>query len=157
MVVVGRYLFAVQVRYFAPILLTYLIVLFRLLPLINQLNTTRSQLANLSYGIKMATDFLQRDNKPFLVNGEISFPGLQESICFDNIYFTYPDHQDMVLKGITLNIPKGKMVALVGASGAGKSTIADLLPRFYDPTQGKILIDIKYYTYNPCICPTLTS
>jgi subfamily B ATP-binding cassette protein MsbA len=47
----------------------------------------------------------------------------------------------MVLKGITLNIPKGKMVALVGASGAGKSTIADLLPRFYDPTQGKILID----------------
>jgi len=141
MVVVGRYLFAVQVRYFAPILLTYLIVLFRLLPLINQLNTTRSQLANLSYGIEIATDFLQRDNKPFLVNGKIAFPGLQEYICFDNIYFAYPDHQDMVLKGISLTIPKGKMVALVGASGAGKSTIADLLPRFYDPTQGRILID----------------
>jgi len=46
-----------------------------------------------------------------------------------------------VLNNISLTIKQGQMTALVGSSGAGKTTLADLLPRFYDPTQGKILID----------------
>jgi subfamily B ATP-binding cassette protein MsbA len=51
------------------------------------------------------------------------------------------DPGELVLHNISLTIEQGKMTALVGASGAGKSTLADLIPRFYDPTQGKILID----------------
>lgn len=60
-------------------------------------------------------------------------------IEYRNVWFRY--EQDDVLKNINLVIPKGKSIALVGASGSGKSTMADLLPRFYDVTQGEILVD----------------
>jgi subfamily B ATP-binding cassette protein MsbA len=60
-------------------------------------------------------------------------------IEYRNVWFRY--EQEDVLKNINLVIPKGKSIALVGASGSGKSTMADLLPRFYDVTQGEILID----------------
>ena len=54
--------------------------------------------------------------------------------------FRYEDGKE-VLRGIDLEIPKGKTIAIVGASGAGKSTLVDLIPRFYDPTAGRITID----------------
>jgi ABC-type multidrug transport system fused ATPase/permease subunit len=63
-----------------------------------------------------------------------------QAIEYQNICFSYSNEIE-VLKNIYLTIPCGKMIALVGASGSGKSTMADLLPRFYDPTQGQILID----------------
>lgn len=62
-----------------------------------------------------------------------------QSIEYKNVSFKYAE-QD-VLKNINLTVPKGQMIALVGQSGAGKSTMADLLPRFYDVTQGSILVD----------------
>jgi subfamily B ATP-binding cassette protein MsbA len=64
-----------------------------------------------------------------------------DSINYDNIRFKYKN--EWVLKDVKLNIRKGEMIALVGSSGAGKSTMADLLPRFYDVSEGKILIDGK--------------
>lgn len=65
----------------------------------------------------------------------------REKIVFDNVSFRYANAERGALENIRLEIPKGKIVALVGASGAGKSTMADLLPRFYDPTDGQILLD----------------
>ena len=61
------------------------------------------------------------------------------AIEYRDVYFAY--EKEEVLKNINLKIPKGKMVALVGASGSGKSTLVDLLPRFYDCTSGEILVD----------------
>ena len=58
---------------------------------------------------------------------------------FQNVSFSYEKSQ--VLKHLNITIPKGKTVALVGPSGGGKSTIADLIPRFYDPSEGQVLID----------------
>lgn len=63
----------------------------------------------------------------------------QSAIEFVNVSFAYD--AELVLKNINLTIPKGKMVALVGPSGGGKSTLADLVPRFYDPTEGEVRID----------------
>ena len=60
-------------------------------------------------------------------------------IQFNNVTFSY--NQEPVLKNIELTIPKGKMIALVGHSGSGKSTIGDLVPRFYDVQDGSITID----------------
>jgi subfamily B ATP-binding cassette protein MsbA len=65
----------------------------------------------------------------------------RESIEFRNVSFAYD--AEPVLRNINLVIPKGKTVALVGPSGGGKSTLADLVPRFYDPTGGDVLIDGK--------------
>ncbi|GAB3822834.1 ABC transporter ATP-binding protein [Pontibacter rugosus] len=74
-------------------------------------------------------------------------PTFEEKIEFRDVAFAYGDKP--VLQNINITIPKGKTVALVGPSGGGKSTLADLLPRFYDPTAGAILIDghdIRDYT-----------
>ena len=62
-----------------------------------------------------------------------------QAISFKNVWFAY--QKDAILKNINLTIEKGKTVALVGPSGGGKSTLADLVPRFYDPTEGMICID----------------
>jgi subfamily B ATP-binding cassette protein MsbA len=62
------------------------------------------------------------------------------AVRFDNVRFSY-GRSDEALKGVTLDVPAGKTVALVGASGAGKSTIMNLIPRFYDVTAGAVTID----------------
>ncbi|MBX0335533.1 ABC transporter ATP-binding protein/permease [Pontibacter sp. HSC-14F20] len=74
-------------------------------------------------------------------------PEFRHEIDFRDVNFSYGDHT--VLQNINFSIEKGKTVALVGPSGGGKSTLADLIPRFYDPTAGSILIDghdIRDYT-----------
>jgi ATP-binding cassette subfamily B protein len=64
------------------------------------------------------------------------------NIKFNDVYFTYPSEQHRkILQGITMEIPAGKTVAIVGSSGSGKSTILRLLYRFYDTDNGSILID----------------
>lgn len=70
-------------------------------------------------------------------------PAFNDRIEFRNVNFTYPGTSEQVLSGINLTINKGSIVALVGSSGAGKSTILDLVPRFYDVSSGQILIDNK--------------
>jgi subfamily B ATP-binding cassette protein MsbA len=80
--------------------------------------------------------------------GAIKAPGISQSFELKNVSFTY-ENDTQVLTDINLRIPKGKMVALVGPSGGGKSTIADLVPRFYDPESGQVMmdgVDIKSYT-----------
>lgn len=72
-------------------------------------------------------------------SGKKHIKNFKNSIEFKNVSFGY--NSELVLKNINLKIPKGKKVALVGASGSGKSTIVDLIVRFYDPTEGNILID----------------
>ena len=68
-------------------------------------------------------------------------PKFNHAIEYKNVGFHYRQNGDAVLSDINLYIPKGKVIALVGASGAGKTTLVDLLPRFYDVRSGSILID----------------
>ncbi|RWS09847.1 multidrug resistance protein 1-like protein, partial [Leptotrombidium deliense] len=63
-------------------------------------------------------------------------------IEFENVFFTYPSRADvLILQGLNFTVNAGETVALVGSSGCGKSTVIQLLQRFYDPTYGKIMLD----------------
>ena len=83
-------------------------------------------------------------DKPIEIKEEINLPSLKVNSCkigFSNVDFKYETTKDRAIKNINLEIEGGKITALVGQSGAGKSTIINLIPRFYDPQKGSISID----------------
>ncbi|PLT29225.1 ABC transporter ATP-binding protein [Peribacillus deserti] len=77
------------------------------------------------------------ENKP----NAVSLRKVLGDIEFRDVQFRYEDHLDHVLKNMSLKIKKGEYVALVGPSGAGKTTLCSLIPRFYDVTEGKVMLD----------------
>ena len=77
------------------------------------------------------------DDKP----NAIAFHGLKQGMRFEDMGFTYPDAEGPALSDVQLDVARGERIALVGLSGAGKSTILDLVARFYEATEGKILVD----------------
>ncbi|HCT80035.1 MAG TPA: multidrug ABC transporter ATP-binding protein, partial [Micromonosporaceae bacterium] len=78
----------------------------------------------------------------FKVNADAKVPALlSNGIKLDQVSFAYPGTTDLVLKEVTLTLPAGAVVAIVGENGAGKSTLVKLLSKFYQPTSGKILVD----------------
>jgi subfamily B ATP-binding cassette protein MsbA len=74
-------------------------------------------------------------------DGSIPLEGFGNEIVFDNVSFRYEGTDDDAVNSVSLTVKKGEIVALVGRSGAGKTTFVDLLPKFYQPVEGKILID----------------
>jgi subfamily B ATP-binding cassette protein MsbA len=85
--------------------------------------------------------FAVTDLEPAIKNkaGAVVLQDFRKDIEFQNVSFAYD--KDPVLEGINLQIEKGKTIALVGPSGGGKSTLADLVPRFYDPSSGAVTLD----------------
>lgn len=68
-------------------------------------------------------------------------PGQRGEIVFENVGFSYPDAEENMLQGISFTAHRGQTVALIGSTGSGKSTVINLIPRFYDTTAGRVLID----------------
>ena len=104
-------------------------------------------LSKATYGIRRGLASLERIDKILNTESyirEVENPKqlieFQSIIRYENVSFSYQDDRP-VLQHIDLNIQKGQTIALVGQSGSGKTTMADLLPRFYDPKQGRITID----------------
>lgn len=81
------------------------------------------------------------DIEPLVKNklNPIFLPEFKKNIEFRNVSFAYD--RELVLKNVNLTVEKGKTIALIGPSGGGKSTLADLVPRFYDPSEGEVLLD----------------
>lgn len=121
-------------------LLTFFFVLMRVVPSIQDINGTVAFLSTLNGSMDNIKQLLQSDNQAYFQNGSTEFKRLNRSIDIVSVDFGY-EPTNLVLHNITLTLEKGKTTALVGASGAGKTTLADLIPRFYDPTQGHIYID----------------
>lgn len=90
---------------------------------------------------KRINEFLQ--TKPDIETPFKTNFSLQGNIAFENVSFTYPDTGVQALKNISFQIHQGEKIAIIGRTGAGKTTIADLLVRMYDPSEGRITIDNK--------------
>ena len=91
------------------------------------------------------------DTKPLITDGTHTEgePGKQGEIEFRNVSFTYPDSRKAMLEGISFTAKKGQTVAFIGSTGSGKSSLINLVPRFYDATQGQVLVDgvdVRDYT-----------
>jgi len=83
------------------------------------------------------------DTQPAILDSDevIEDVAFNESVTFDHVFFQYDDGDVQVLQDISFSLNKGSVVALVGVSGAGKSTTADLIPRFFEPTEGAVQLD----------------
>ncbi|MBF2066718.1 MAG: ABC transporter ATP-binding protein [Calothrix sp. C42_A2020_038] len=121
-------------------LLGFLFVLVRLVPNVQDINGTLAYLSTLHGTTETIKSLIRTDDKKYFQNGSVPFEGLKHSIDFVSVDFSYDDG-NKVLHNIKLSIERGKTTALVGGSGAGKTTLADLIPRFYDPTEGQLFID----------------
>ncbi|WP_264229652.1 ABC transporter ATP-binding protein [Acholeplasma laidlawii] len=87
--------------------------------------------------------------KTKLTDGKLNLQEQVESLTFENVSFKYPDASDLVLENVSFSAKKGDVVAIIGATGAGKTTLINLIPRFYDVTEGQIKINnvnIKDYS-----------
>jgi ATP-binding cassette subfamily B protein/subfamily B ATP-binding cassette protein MsbA len=137
----GALLFRNRVGGALPSLVTFVIALQRI-------NAYVGGLANLSNGFAATRAQVNRLNailttadKTFNRQGGVPFQGLQREVVFEGVGLRYAPDLPQVLSDLNLRLPKGNTLALVGASGAGKSSIADLLVGLYDPNQGRILVD----------------
>lgn len=93
------------------------------------------------------------ETKPTITDGTVtqSPHGTKGSVEFRNVSFKYPDAEEYVIRDVNFTANKGETVAFIGSTGCGKSTVINLVPRFYDTTEGEVLVDgvnVKEYTSN---------
>ena len=121
-------------------LIVFISYLAQLYAPINQISQSWGLIAGARVGARRVLEVL--DTAPDLADGTRRFPasGARGTVAFRGVGFRYRPGTP-VLRGIDLDVPAGAKIAVVGPTGAGKSTLLSLLPRFYDPTDGKVAID----------------
>ncbi|PUB35934.1 ATP-binding cassette, subfamily B, MsbA [Elizabethkingia sp. YR214] len=120
--------------------LVFLGMFFQILPPAKSLATSISNIQKGEASLVRVMDILDADVKVDEIANPIPVSELKDRIEFKNVGFYY-NKENLILKNFNLSIPKGSTVALVGQSGSGKTTIANLLARFYDVTEGAITVD----------------
>lgn len=138
---IGTFFLTVDGKVWSEMVVLYLVVMARLSGPVNTLLRLRADIASQSHGVEQVASFL-RENAPSCEQAsQIPFPGLKDRLEFRSVSFRYPTSDSDVLRNVSFSLPRGKTIALVGSSGSGKSTIAKLLMRFHNPTDGFIACD----------------
>ena len=142
MIVGGKSLVSTGKFIDAPTFIFFLVILYSVIEPIKELSKA-------TYGVRKGLASMERINKILEAGNPIKDPvnplplnSFGHSIRLENVSFSY-DGGKQILDHINLEIPRGKMIAIVGESGAGKSTLVDLIPRFWDVTEGRITVDGK--------------
>lgn len=130
---------------------TFMAVIFLIIAIIGSVRRLGETSTKIQAGFASAdrvTTVLNSEPEIFDHDGAVELDGIREGIAFHDVDYSY-DPQTRVLHGIDLKVPVGSSVAIVGPTGSGKSTIADLVPRFFDPESGRVTIDgrdVRDYT-----------
>ena len=110
-------------------------------PLVKMVQTWQ-QFEQSSASLRMVADVVDRPTEQSPSEAlNIPMPPVVGQVLFVDVGFRYSDDQDLILNGVNLEVPTGSFVGLVGGSGSGKSTLLKLLPRFYRPNTGRVLVD----------------
>lgn len=120
--------------------LVFIAIFFQILDPAKKLSSAISNIQGGMASLDRVSEVLDYDLKIDEIENPVPISTLKSQIEFNNIGFFY-DKDNVILKNFNLVIPRGKTVALVGQSGSGKTTIANLLARFYDVSEGEILVD----------------
>ena len=132
-----------------PLLLTYTVTAYRFTTTAREILNHFGVIASQSGSIIKLNDILTTEDKGFEPTGGIEATQVRKGIEFRNISFSYPSKNQNALANVSLSIPHQKLTAIVGLSGAGKTSLVSLITRLFDPTKGKILIDgVELSTYN---------
>ena len=121
------------------VLITFLILVMRMLQPLKQLSQVPTTAQQSLAAAERIFEVIDSPTEASLDRGGITSTTFERALEFERVSFAYAD--EPVLVDVSLVAPKGQVIALVGASGAGKSTLVDLIPRFYEPTTGRILLD----------------
>lgn len=122
-------------------LVAYTLYVTTLLATIRRIIEFAEQFQRGMTGIERFTELMDANIDIFDEEGAVELQNVEGEITFENVSFEYPDDHTPVLSDIQLTIRPGEKIALVGPSGGGKTTLCSLIPRFYDPTEGRILLD----------------
>jgi len=141
LMVAGSFLLGAQPRTLLPSLVIFLAIAFRLMPPANGLTTFQVQLEQTGPILAEIDSFLRLSTEAALPDGDIPQTGLKREIALAGVSFRYANRDAEVLREVSLTIPVGKMTAVVGMSGAGKSSLVNLLTRLYDPSGGSVQVD----------------
>jgi ABC-type multidrug transport system fused ATPase/permease subunit len=122
-------------------ILAAIVLLYRLQPHARSIEGNLLYLAQIEPQLRSVRMMLERDDKEYPAPGHRPVHAFRRNIRFENVTFQYPGAASPALNAVSFEIPAGKTTALVGASGAGKTTVINLLLRLYQPSSGTIWVD----------------
>lgn len=138
---VGQWIAQGQEAETLPTLLTFVLIVYRMNNRIQQMLAGVGTIASHSGEISRLEEILSDRGKEYTPEEGRPYKDFQHAICFENVGLKYPETKQFALRNLDIEIAKGSTTAFVGSSGAGKSSIMDLLLRLYEPTEGAIFID----------------
>ena len=143
LVVIIKILNGVDIAYFVPVLSVFAVAVFRMLPSFNRLATYMSQIMFNRASVNAIYNDLKEfeTGKEFVMEEKARDISFAKEIRLKDICFRYPDAEEDVVKNVKMVIPKGKSVAFIGTSGAGKTTLADIILGVLSSQKGEILVD----------------
>jgi ATP-binding cassette subfamily B protein/subfamily B ATP-binding cassette protein MsbA len=139
--IIGQTILADKGSEALPILLTFIVIIYRLNSRLQVVLTSLSTVAYYWGQIVRLEEIFDQKDKQFDTETGKDFKGLSKAISFRDVSLQYEDMPNEALKGLNLTISKGSTVAFVGSSGAGKSSMMDLLVRLFNPSRGAIMAD----------------
>ncbi|NOX67515.1 MAG: ATP-binding cassette domain-containing protein [Chlorobi bacterium] len=121
----------------------FLFAIFQMMPPMKQMSTLNNKIQESIGAASRVFEILDTEPNISNIENPKALDSFDDKIRFENVTFQYSDSPEKILDNVSLVARKGQIIALVGSSGAGKTTLVDLIPRFYDPTEGRVLIDEK--------------